>query len=109
MTTQADPDDYHFVVLNVSINNTPVFVSVVVIFRNISKKKQLEGGCKINQKSAYAIVAIIKKRLSLDSELYTKIVTRNILPDKTLNVVDFNFSFHRHSGKQSSIRIRVMP
>jgi hypothetical protein len=33
MTTRADPDGYHFVVLNVSINNTPVFVSAVVIYR----------------------------------------------------------------------------
>ena len=31
-----DPGGHHFVVLNVSINNTPVFVSEVVIYATIS-------------------------------------------------------------------------
>jgi len=30
---EVDPGGHHFVVLNVSINNTPVFVSAVVIYK----------------------------------------------------------------------------
>jgi len=33
MATQGYPDGHHFVVLNVSINKTAVFVSAVVIFK----------------------------------------------------------------------------
>jgi len=43
MTTRADPDGYHFVVLNVSINNTPVFVSAVVI-NKIYQVLQFDSG-----------------------------------------------------------------
>ena len=33
MATETGPDGHHFVVLNISINNTPVFVSAVVVYR----------------------------------------------------------------------------
>jgi len=34
MATREDPGGHHFVVLNVSINNTPVFVSEIVTYEN---------------------------------------------------------------------------
>jgi len=36
MATQGDPGGHHFVVLNMSINNTPVFVSAVVQSKNLN-------------------------------------------------------------------------
>jgi len=36
MATRIDPDGHHFVVLNVAINNTPVFVSSVVTCGSIT-------------------------------------------------------------------------
>ena len=40
-----DPGGHHFVVLNVSINNTPVFFSEVVTYDNFSHKFD-PAGCK---------------------------------------------------------------
>ena len=33
----VDPGGHHFVILDCSINNTPVFVSAVVIYKNIAQ------------------------------------------------------------------------